>query len=379
MTKLSLSTLALAAVAVASAQPVYDNYDFSTGGLWTSSGSTPRSSFADDMTMVLAPGLASVNIDKYSFISRNTDTVSAASANQRLRFYGTYDDTITTGVDVFGGSVTSTITTGALAHNANTALFWTVTLGTGTPINISPAATKGFSIEYFTDNTFTAYTTQITPSFFYGTGAPSPHSAQSYFRDGSSAALDGIYFGTEKRNFGAPANYSGIGLRIFPRGTKLTGFVTFGDLSIGPETQDVWVEITDPNNSDLQVHRGWVECGTGGAYEAVIPDTLAAGTYRVRIKGVTWLSESVLVDTTLGDATSDFSLRNGDVNNDNLVDIADYSALAAAFDAVLDTDPVTAGNQSSPNWLLGADLNKDGIVDIGDYTPLASNFDGTGN
>lgn len=96
--------------------------------------------------------------------------------------------------------------------------------------------------------------------------------------------------------------------------------------------------------------------------------TPAAGLATV----VTKLPTSLTRRTTnfdLGTGTAlSATYLNGDCTNNNLVDIADYTLLATAFDAT----------PTSGNWNVAADLNRDGVVDIADYTLLALNFDGVG-
>lgn len=107
---------------------------------------------------------------------------------------------------------------------------------------------------------------------------------------------------------------------------------------------------------------------SGGQYSALVD--IAPGTYDVAVKGATWLRQ-VAGSTVFGSATVNaaaVTLTNGDVNNDNIVDIADYVLLSNAFSAT----------PSDGNWLAGADLNGDLIVDIADYVILASSFSLTG-
>lgn len=55
----------------------------------------------------------------------------------------------------------------------------------------------------------------------------------------------------------------------------------------------------------------------------------------------------------------------GDINGDGEVGAADFSAQAAAYDAVL----------GDPNWDADADLNRDGEVGAADFSILAANYD----
>lgn len=106
-----------------------------------------------------------------------------------------------------------------------------------------------------------------------------------------------------------------------------------------------------------------------------VPD----GSYLLAIKGERSVSRLLNVTVTNGVATvPNTSLLGGDANGDDIVDVLDLSAIISAFDAVLDEDPNTAGNQPSANWDSGADFNYDGFVDVLDLAILISNFDLTG-
>jgi len=58
-----------------------------------------------------------------------------------------------------------------------------------------------------------------------------------------------------------------------------------------------------------------------------------------------------------------FTLRNGDINGDNKVDLADFSLLRTGF-GTSSTGP--------------ADLNGDGLVNLADFSILRSNFGQSG-
>jgi lysophospholipase L1-like esterase len=92
---------------------------------------------------------------------------------------------------------------------------------------------------------------------------------------------------------------------------------------------------------------------------------VAPGAYTVHIKGAKWLQRDlqVVVQGTSA-ATASVTLLSGDVNNDNVVDLSDFSELAAAFGAA----------SGDSNWDANADLNCDGLVDLTDFGLLAANF-----
>lgn len=92
--------------------------------------------------------------------------------------------------------------------------------------------------------------------------------------------------------------------------------------------------------------------------------------YHVRIKGAKWLAKVLTVDTTNGDVSEvNTTLRAGDANNDNAVDIVDLLLLIAHY------------NQVSPNagYVEAADSNCDGITDIVDLLLLIGNYNMLGD
>ena len=86
------------------------------------------------------------------------------------------------------------------------------------------------------------------------------------------------------------------------------------------------------------------------------------------LKGSHWLRHRVATSQPANPITGypmgTFSLINGDVTDDNAVDVSDLSALADAF--------FTSPGDTS--WNPDADLNGDSSVDIQDLSILADNF-----
>jgi len=130
-------------------------------------------------------------------------------------------------------------------------------------------------------------------------------------------------------------------------------------------------------NAANTVVQGPTVVNTTASGNWTLATSLGAGTYKVSVKGVTWLRKqnpSVALNTTTGTALIVMDLINGDAVNDNVIDLSDYTVVAVAFNALLDTDPVTPGNQSSPNWNVSGDLDGNGVVDLTDYTIVATGF-----
>jgi hypothetical protein len=99
------------------------------------------------------------------------------------------------------------------------------------------------------------------------------------------------------------------------------------------------------------------------------PD-IPANKYTLSIKGAKWLRKNLTIDARLGNiANANATLRAGDANNDNFVDIADLLLLIGHY------------NQTFPaaGYLNAADFNDDGINDITDLLLLVGNFNEPGD
>jgi hypothetical protein len=92
--------------------------------------------------------------------------------------------------------------------------------------------------------------------------------------------------------------------------------------------------------------------------------------YTVGIKGDKWLRKNQPLDATGGNVTNfNATLRGGDANNDNFVDITDLLTLIAHY------------NQTAPatEYLEAADFNEDGTNDITDLLLLIGNYNQQGD
>lgn len=157
--------------------------------------------------------------------------------------------------------------------------------------------------------------------------------------------------------------------------TTIHGRVSFQDTSAMPSLYSLDAELRTPAGA-LVASFPNLPIGDDGSYWF---DTTQVGNFKVIVKAGTFLSEMETVSLTAdGSRLLSWSMRNGDSVDDNVVDLSDYTAIALAFNALLDSDPATAGNQPSANWNPRADLNKDGVVDLTDYTIIAVNFNQLG-
>jgi outer membrane protein assembly factor BamB len=89
------------------------------------------------------------------------------------------------------------------------------------------------------------------------------------------------------------------------------------------------------------------------------------GDYTLAIQGSVYLRKDVAVDNRAGAVTNlTATLLAGDINGDNVVNLQDFSLLAAAY----------GSSAGSANWNPSADLNGDGVVDLQDFELLAANY-----
>lgn len=97
--------------------------------------------------------------------------------------------------------------------------------------------------------------------------------------------------------------------------------------------------------------------------------TTIQGTYRVTAKVGHWLARNAVPNVTLDSHSSvarDFMLINGDITEDNVVNLDDFLVLASDYEA-----PVL----SEPN----SDLTGDGVCNLDDFLVLASSYEVEGD
>ncbi len=119
-------------------------------------------------------------------------------------------------------------------------------------------------------------------------------------------------------------------------------------------------------SDNVVVFNSTVTTGQNGRF--TVPN-LSAGTYRLRVKHN--LSLSAAQNLTLSPGTNTITvgmMLMGDANNDNLVNITDFSILAVAF----------GKSSGQPGYDARADFNGDTLINITDFSLLASNFGKTG-
>jgi probable HAF family extracellular repeat protein len=125
----------------------------------------------------------------------------------------------------------------------------------------------------------------------------------------------------------------------------------------------VKVEIRSPGTTtSLDTHVVPLDASGNFSFTTSLP----AGAYDVAVKAPHWLRKAMYSENVgmYGVNGLNCSLINGDVNGDNVVSLADFGQLRAAF----------GSSSGSGNWNPNADLNGDGAVSLADFGILRANF-----
>ena len=93
-------------------------------------------------------------------------------------------------------------------------------------------------------------------------------------------------------------------------------------------------------------------------------ETILEGNYTISLKCSHWLSQSKPISLNVGDNNVDFSLINGDCNNDNWVDESDFAIISNAW--------YSSPGDTKFNKL--ADLDGDAFIDESDFTILSNSW-----
>ncbi|MBS1704547.1 MAG: hypothetical protein JST40_01630 [Armatimonadetes bacterium] len=140
-------------------------------------------------------------------------------------------------------------------------------------------------------------------------------------------------------------------------GTAYSGRVELGDYLGTTEGKSVLFSLLDSGGVVLDTKTATLDATGHYSYTSS-----ASGVAFVRAKASHWISQKKAV------GSSDFSLTNGDCDNDDSVTIFDYLQLSTAFDK----------NVGDAGYDAEADLDGDESVTVFDYLILSTNFDLTG-
>ena len=144
---------------------------------------------------------------------------------------------------------------------------------------------------------------------------------------------------------------------VAPPAGAVTGTVNLQGWSGAKLGEAVALTITDASSNSETLN---TTLDSNGGYSVT---TTLRGTCYVSAKCSHWLSDGkeAVVDAN-GAAAVDFSMINGDCNNDNGVDEGDFGLLSSAW----------YSSDGDPNFDSRADLNGDGGVDEGDFGLLSA-------
>lgn len=138
----------------------------------------------------------------------------------------------------------------------------------------------------------------------------------------------------------------------------------FQGVAVQRPDKSISIDIKQQTN-DIQTGNATFASDSSGKYTGTITANIPAGTYDLYLKGPAHLRKKFIgVGLNLGNNQVDFTstpLLAGDVNQDNKVDLLDYSAMVLVY------EPGVTKSSS-------ADLNFDGKVDLLDYSLLVTNY-----
>jgi hypothetical protein len=149
----------------------------------------------------------------------------------------------------------------------------------------------------------------------------------------------------------------------------LRGHVTWQGRGSQPDVRQQWpLTMTLALAGNVYTYTNMTTDASG--YFTASVATRTSGTYQYWVKGPQYLANSGTV--TLNGATVTSSemgnMLVGDANEDNVIDVIDYSVLRSTF----------GRSVGDPNYDARADFNDDGTVDVTDYSLLRANFGSSG-
>jgi hypothetical protein len=205
----------------------------------------------------------------------------------------------------------------------------------------------------------------------------SPESGNCTYDEHSSVALSVNSSGMPAGNYSANLTINApeannfnqtINVTLRMRETSiLEGRVTFPVARVGSLVEPFEVKLFQPNTMNVI----WAGNATTNSTGVFTISGVVVATYDVGIKNATCLSELEANITVTGDTTSvvNFTIREGDIDDSDYIDMGDYSALSTAFNTL----------PGYGNWNANADLDRSGYIDMGDYSMFSAHFNEIGD
>lgn len=164
-------------------------------------------------------------------------------------------------------------------------------------------------------------------------------------------------------NFEVTANTTRYDIGFAIAAASVVGNVDMEGRGTAPDAR--WAlphRLVIATNAGVYVANTTVTTDTNGRF---VFGAVQTGSYKVWVKGEQTLAQLAITTLGQGGTTIDFGLmRAGDANDDNVVNISDFSILAASFGKASGTS----------GYDERADFNGSAVVDITDFSLLAVNF-----
>jgi len=149
---------------------------------------------------------------------------------------------------------------------------------------------------------------------------------------------------------------------------QITGTALFDQLDPGFALAGTSVRVIVLDSSNTEVLDTTTTVDASGNF--AVPHALADGSYTLAVKGLSHLNASGALTISGGSASGGtLTLKGGDANDDNSVDLLDYFLLSDSYNLA----------EGDSGYDVNADFNRDTAVDLLDYFILSDNYNAAGD
>ena len=142
--------------------------------------------------------------------------------------------------------------------------------------------------------------------------------------------------------------------------------ITFPGARVGSDVESFAVKVFTPTLGS-EVWSGNAPTDSAGVLTIT---GLTPGTYDIGIKSAICVSQvNFSVNLSSGTNVVDLTIRSGDCDASDYVDMGDYSAFSTAFETL----------PCDVKWDAGADLDRNGYIDMGDYSMFCTYYEEQGD